>query len=124
MEIFLLLQKEKRYNNKIYRQKGRQKMKVYGSEICIDCRNYLTIQKMRGFESEFIDITADTGNLKEFLRLRDTHPIFEPVREHSGIGIPFFVNEDGKETFDLDEALAWLGQEPVGEDEKALLESP
>lgn len=83
-------------------------MKVYGSEICIDCRNYLTIQKMRGFESEFIDITADTGNLKEFLRLRDTHPIFEPVREHSGIGIPFFVNEDGKETFDLDEALAWL----------------
>lgn len=124
MEIFLLLQKEKRYNNKIYRQKGRQKMKVYGSEICIDCRNYLTIQKMRGFESEFIDITADTGNLKEFLRLRDTHPIFEPVREHSGIGIPFFVNEDGKETFNLDEALAWLGQEPVGEDEKALLESP
>ena len=124
MEIFLLLQKEKRYNNKIYRQKGRQKMKVYGSEICIDCRNYLTIQKMRGFESEFIDITADTGNLKELLRLRDTHPIFEPVREHSGIGIPFFVNEDGKETFDLDEALAWLGQEPVGEDEKALLESP
>lgn len=99
-------------------------MKVYGSETCIDCRNYLTIQKMRGFESEFIDITADTGNLKEFLRLRDTHPIFEPVREHSGIGIPFFVNEDGKETFDLDEALAWLGQEPVGEDEKALLESP
>ena len=124
MEIFLLLQKEKRYNNKIYRQKGRQKMKVYGSEICIDCRNYLTIQKMRGFESEFIDITADTGNLKEFLRLRDTHPIFEPVREHSGIGIRFFVNEDGKESFDLDEALAWLGQEPVGEDEKALLESP
>lgn len=28
-------------------------MKVYGSEICIDCRNYLTIQKMRGFENVF-----------------------------------------------------------------------
>ena len=97
-------------------------MKVYGSKICVDCRNYLVIQKMRGFDSEFIDIIADTGKLKEFLRLRDTHPIFEPVREHSGIGIPFFVNEDGRETFDIDEALSWIGQEPVRDDEKALLE--
>lgn len=97
-------------------------MKVYGSEICIDCRNYLKIQKMRGFESEFIDITADTGKLKEFLSLRDTRSVFEPVREHSGIGIPFFVNEDGRETFDIDEALSWIGQEPVRDNEKELLE--
>lgn len=97
-------------------------MKVYGSEICIDCRNYLKIQKIRGFSCDFIDITEDTGNLREFLHLRDTHPIFEQVREHSGIGIPFFVNEDGRETFDLDEALSWIGQEPVRDDEKKLLE--
>ena len=97
-------------------------MKVYGSEICIDCRNYLKIQKVRGFNCDFIDITENTGNLREFLYLRDTCPIFEPVRKHSGIGIPFFVNEDGRETFDLDEALSWMGQEPVRDDEKKLLE--
>lgn len=97
-------------------------MKVYGAEICIDCRNYLAIQKMRGFECEFIDITADTAKLKEFLNLRDTHTIFRSVKEHGGIGIPFFVNEDGRETFDIDEALSWLGQEPVRQGETALLE--
>ena len=33
-----------------------------------------------------------------------------------------FVNEDGRETFDIDEALSWIGQEPVRYDEKELLE--
>ena len=69
-------------------------MKVYGAEICIDCRNYKAIQKKRGFEAEFIEITKDTGKLKEFLELRDHDPVFEPVREHGGIGIPLFVNDN------------------------------
>lgn len=91
-------------------------MKVYGADICVDCRNYKQLQKERGFEAEFIDITEDTEKLKEFLRMRDHDPVFEPVREHSGIGIPAFVNEDGRITLDLNEALAWIGQEPVKED--------
>lgn len=92
-------------------------MKVYGTEICIDCRNYKAIQKARGFEAEYVDITADTTNLKEFLKLRDTEEIFAPVREHSGIGIPLFINDDGKMTFDIDEAFAWIGEPPVKDEE-------
>lgn len=92
-------------------------MKVYGAQICIDCRNYKAIQKKRGFEAEYIEITEDTGKLKEFLRMRDNEQIFAPVREHSGIGIPLFVNEDGRKTFDINEAFSWIGQEPVREDE-------
>ena len=34
-------------------------MKVYGAEICMDCRNYKAIQKTRGFEAEYIDITEN-----------------------------------------------------------------
>lgn len=94
-------------------------MKVYGSEICIDCRNYKALQKARGFEAEFIEITENTTNLKEFLTLRDSEPIFEKVREHHGIGIPVFVNDDGRKTLDLDEALSWIGQAPAKEDEIA-----
>ena len=30
----------------------RHKMKVYGSKICVDCRNYLAIQKARGFDCD------------------------------------------------------------------------
>ena len=92
-------------------------MKVYGTEICIDCRNYKAIQQSRGFEAEYIDITEDIGKLKEFLAIRDTNEIFAPVKERGGVGIPLFVNDDGAMTFDIDEALAWIGQEPVKDEE-------
>lgn len=94
-------------------------MKVYGTDICIDCRNYKAIQKARGFEAEYIDITENTANLKEFLSMRDNEHIFDKVREHSGIGIPLFVKEDGAKTFDIDEAMGWIGQPPVKDEEIA-----
>ena len=92
-------------------------MKVYGSDICIDCRNYKAIQKSRGFEAEYVDITANTQNLREFLLFRDHEEVFAPVRERGSIGIPLFVREDGAKTFEIDEALSWLGQPPVEEAE-------
>ena len=92
-------------------------MKVYGAHICADCRNYKAIQKSRGFEAEYVDITEDTGKLKEFLQIRDHDPVLAPVRERGGIGIPLFVNEDGKKTLDIDEAFSWIGQPPVRPEE-------
>lgn len=92
-------------------------MKVYGAEICIDCRNYLAVQKSRGFAAEFVDITASTANLKEFLNLRDHEQVLAPVREKGSIGIPLFVSDDGKMTLEIDEAMAWLGLPPVAEEE-------
>ena len=92
-------------------------MKVYGTPICVDCRNYKTIQKKRGFDAKYIDITENTTNLREFLALRDKEPIFDEVKAHNGIGIPLFVNDDGTMTFDINEALAWVGEAPVSEDE-------
>ena len=90
-------------------------MKVYGAEICIDCRNYKAIQNNRGFEAEYIDITENTKNLREFLKIRDTEELFNLVKEHNGIGIPLFVREDGVKTFDINEAFSWIGQPPVEE---------
>ena len=92
-------------------------MKVYGAQICIDCRNYKAIQKARGFEAEYTEITEDTGKLKEFLKLRDHEPVLAPVRERGGIGIPLFVMEDGRKTLDIDEAFSWIGQPPVRPEE-------
>ena len=92
-------------------------LKVYGADICIDCRNFKAIEKKRGFETEYIDITENTANLREFLKIRDTDPVFGPVREHSGIGIPLFVRDDGAKTFDIDEAFSWISQPPVKPEE-------
>ncbi len=92
-------------------------MRVYGAEICVDCRNYKAIQKNRGFEAEYIDICENTKNMKEFLEIRDTDPVFDEVKKRGGIGIPLFVREDGKKTFDFNEAMAWIGQPEIKEDE-------
>ena len=92
-------------------------MKVYGTEICIDCRNYKAIQKKRGFEAEYVEITQDTGKLKEFLKIRDQDALYAPLRENGGIGVPLFVNEDGRKTFDIDEAFSWIGESPVKDEE-------
>ena len=92
-------------------------MKVYGTDICIDCRNYKAIQMNRGFEAEYIDIIENTANMKEFLKIRDLDPVFDSVKENHGIGVPLFVREDGLKTFDIDEAFSWIGQEPVKDEE-------
>jgi glutaredoxin-related protein len=92
-------------------------MKVYGTDICIDCRNQKAIWKSRGLQAEYINITENTNNLKEFLAIRDQDVLFETVRNQGGIGIPLFVREDGAKTFDIDEALSWLGQTPVRKEE-------
>lgn len=92
-------------------------MKVYGAQICIDCRNYRAIQKARGFEAEYVEIIENTTNLKEFLAIRDNDPLFDAVRANGGIGIPLFVKEDGTKTLDINEALGWIGQPPVKDEE-------
>ena len=92
-------------------------MKVYGTDICMDCRNYKAIQKSRGFKAEYIDITESTSSMKEFLEIRDLDPLYAEIREEHTIGIPLFVREDGLKTFDWDEALAWIGEPQVKEEE-------
>lgn len=77
-------------------------MKVYGSDLCPDCIAW----KARGIEAEYIEITSGMPQLKEFLRLRDTSPVFAPVKEKGAVGIPCFVFEDGYITLDPEEAAA------------------
>lgn len=91
-------------------------MKVYGADICIDCRNFKHINMIRNLNLEYIEITHDTGALREFLTLRDHCAVFDPCREKGGIGIPCFVDGD-KVTLDIDEAFSWIGQPPVREEE-------
>lgn len=93
-------------------------MKVYGTDICIDCRNFKRINASRNLNLEFIDITENTDNLRMFLQIRDSEPAFAEIRKTGGIGIPVFVSGD-KVTLDINEAFSWIGQKPVEEDEIA-----
>ena len=91
-------------------------MKVYGSDICGDCREFKALMQQRGFEVDYVDITENVLNLKGFLKLRDTDAAFDAPKAHGGIGIPAFVNDDGGVTLDVNTALGWIGQPPVEEE--------
>ena len=70
--------------------------KVYGSEMCPDCNNCKKNFDTYEVPYTFIDINASLGNLKQFLDMRDTNPIFDHCKEIGDIGLPALVKEDGE----------------------------
>ncbi len=78
------------------------KITMYGTEICSDCvQTKKDLADCKDIELVYKNITADTATLKEFLSFRDKEEMFLEVKERGGIGIPFFVLENGKKTFDI-----------------------
>ena len=75
-------------------------LKVYGMKICPDTVECCEALTRAGVEYEFLDFAEKTANLKAFLKLRDSSPLFDPVRQEGGIGIPCIQREDGNITFD------------------------
>ncbi len=69
--------------------------KVYGSPMCPDCRECKANFDDNNIEYEDLDITANLKNLKEFLILRDSNPVFDRLKKIHDIGIPAIVAENG-----------------------------
>lgn len=72
-------------------------------DSCRDCI-YLDKQIRDDARYEFTDIGKHVSNLKEFLKIRDTHPIFDQIKKRGQIGIPCFILEDGTVTLTPEEA--------------------
>lgn len=70
-------------------------LKIYGSEMCPDCVACKKNFDFYHIEYEFIDINKTLKNLKNFLKLRDTLPVFDHCKEIGDIGLPALVKEDG-----------------------------
>ncbi|MDO5293561.1 MAG: glutaredoxin [bacterium] len=84
------------------------KITMYGAAICPDCvvaKQQLSLKN--DVEVEYKDITSATAILKEFLKFRDSEPMFEPIKADGKIGIPFFILEDGTKTFDIENYVAF-----------------
>ena len=80
-------------------------LKVYGMKICPDTVECCEALTRAGVEYEFLDFAEKTANLKAFLKLRDSSPLFDSVRQEGGIGIPCIQREDGSITFDWDDFM-------------------
>lgn len=42
----------------------------------------------------FVDVTGSIGNLQKFLKVRDTYPVFEAMREQGRVGLPTLFVDD------------------------------
>lgn len=73
-------------------------VKIYVMDTCPDC-TAVKAAAQGNPEFEVIDIGKHVRSLKEFLRLRDTHPKFSAARERGLVGIPSFLLPDGTVTF-------------------------
>lgn len=80
-------------------------LKIYGSMLCPDCVECRKDLDGAGVRYDYLDFSDSLKNLKEFLAIRDTNPVFEQVREKGSIGIPCIVEEDGTVKLDWEEYL-------------------
>jgi glutaredoxin-related protein len=80
-------------------------LKIYGSMLCPDCVKCCEELKNAQVDFVYCDFADNLLHLKEFLKLRDERPLFDPVRENGKIGIPCIVREDGSLTLEWDEFL-------------------
>ena len=72
-------------------------IKVYGSNMCHDCRELKQNFDAYEIRYQFIDINDNLRNLSRFMRLRDTREVFAQCREIGDIGVPAMVLDNGEE---------------------------
>ncbi len=84
------------------------KITIIGSHLCPDTLYALHELIDRKASVDFKNLSADLKDLKAYLAVRETEPAFEAVKNNGGIGIPFFILEDGTRTLNLDEVLEKL----------------
>lgn len=80
-------------------------LKIYGSKLCPDCVACKNALDANGMSYDFVDITDSMKNLKEFLKQRDTNPVFEDARANGYVGIPALVPENDNITLDWEKYL-------------------
>ena len=82
------------------------KVVMYGTNACPDCVEAEALLKEHDIQYLYLEWTNNIGYLKRFLKLRDTNPLFDRVKESGGVGIPCFQLEDGSLTLDVQEILS------------------
>lgn len=72
-------------------------IKMYVMPTCPDCE--YVIKQVDGKQNyEIVDIGKHVKQMKEFIRLRDTHHVFDEAKAVGDLGIPCYVLEDGTVT--------------------------
>ena len=80
-------------------------IRIDGSMLCPDCVKCREDRDKNGISYEYLDFAESLLHLKEFLKIRESSPLFAEVKAEGGIGIPCIVKEDGSITLDWTELM-------------------
>ena len=78
---------------------------VYGIQSCGTCREMRAAFDKAGVPYVYKNFSENIQNLKDFLKLRDSLPLFDEVKARGGVGTPCLVSDDGKVTLDGEQFL-------------------
>ncbi len=81
-------------------------MKIYGSKICRGCNELKAVLDAKNIPYEFVEITENIPNLRAFLKMRDTNPMFDEIKEQGRVGLPVIELADGTLTLDVEKVLS------------------
>ncbi len=81
------------------------KLTVIGSHACPHTLAALNKLTEAGVSVDFKDILGSHADLKAYLALRDSDPLYVGIRGTSRLGIPCFIKEDGSMSLKLEEIL-------------------
>ena len=81
------------------------KVTVIGSHLCPDTLYALNRLVEAKADIDFKNLSASLSDLKAFLALRESSPVFDGPKARGSLGIPCFVLEDGTVTLELEKVL-------------------
>lgn len=81
------------------------KVTLIGSHLCPDTLYAINELAARKVKIEFKNLSASLADLKAFLPLRESSPLFDEPKANGSIGIPCFILEDGFTTLELEDVL-------------------
>ncbi len=84
-------------------------IKVYGNLNCPYCVVLKENLDRNKIEYEFIDVLESLGNLAAFLKLRDSEPVFDHLKQINDIGLPAFIDEEDRVRIDWENWLTEHG---------------
>ena len=84
------------------------KITVYGSNLCPKTLHTIESITDLGVMPKFVNVTGSINLLMDFVKLRDTHSLYDDIRGSEKIGFPTFELEDGTLTRDVDKVLEMI----------------
>ena len=77
------------------------KITVLGSHLCPDTLYAVNQLAAAGVDTKYLDILSCHADLRMYLHIRETSPLYETIRGTDRLGVPLFIREDGSMTLEL-----------------------